>query len=204
MLEYYALLLRKHRLPVTQFVVYLGQDKPTMETSWFATNITFNFTLKDVKEYDYQNLIASDIPEEVILAVLSDFQDQPPEEVIRLILERIVKIVPDKLKLQRYLRQLGVLSKLRNLQPLTFKKLDDMPIEYDIQTDYLFLKGKEAGAIEGVAEGMKEGRKEGRKEGQTAVIVNMLKSGKLNHAQIAEFTGLSVKKIKQVAHEHGL
>ncbi len=175
-----------------------------METSWFATNITFNFTLKDVKEYDYQNLIASDIPEEVILAVLSDFQDQPPEEVIRLILERIVKIVPDKLKLQRYLRQLGVLSKLRNLQPLTFKKLDDMPIEYDIQTDYLFLKGKEAGAIEGVAEGMKEGRKEGRKEGQTAVIVNMLKSGKLNHAQIAEFTGLSVKKIKQVAHEHGL
>ncbi len=208
MLEYYALLLRKHRLPGIQFVVYLGQEKPTMITVWESANITFQFTLKNLKDYDYRNLVASDIPEEVILAVLSDFRDQPPEEIIRLILEKIVKIVPNKLKLQRYLRQLGVLSKLRNLQPLTFEKLDNMPIEYDIKTDYLFMKGKEAGVIEGVtegmAEGMKEGIKEGKKEGQTEVMVNMLKSGKLTQAQIAEFTGMPEKQIKQLAQQHGL
>ncbi|MGB3589189.1 MAG: hypothetical protein WBA23_21765, partial [Tunicatimonas sp.] len=78
MLEYYALLLRKHRLPGIQFVVYLGQEKPTMITVWESANITFQFTLKNLKDYDYRNLVASDIPEEVILAVLSDFRDQPP------------------------------------------------------------------------------------------------------------------------------
>ncbi|WKN42229.1 hypothetical protein [Tunicatimonas pelagia] len=167
-----------------------------MDTSWSAVNIDFQYTPRSLQEYNYQNLLTSDIPEEVILAVLSDFRDQPPEEIIHLILEKIVKIVPNKIKLQRYLCQLGVLSKLRNLQPLTFQKLDDMPIEYDIQTDYLFMKGKEAGIEEGTTEGMKEGEK--------AVIVKILKLGKLNHTQISEFTGISEKRIKQTAKEHNI
>ncbi|MEM9829687.1 MAG: hypothetical protein AAF944_03575 [Bacteroidota bacterium] len=200
MLEYYSLLLRKHRLPIIQFVVYLGQEKPTMDTAWSAMNIDFQYTLRSLRDYEYQNLVASDVPEEVILAVLSDFQDQPPEEIIRLILEKVIKVVPDKLRLQRYFRQLGVLSKLRDLQPLTFKQLDEMPIEYDIQTDYLFMKGKEAGLKEGATEGMLEGIKEGEK----AVIVKMLKRGKLTYTQISEFTGISEKRIKQIAEEHGL
>ncbi|MEM6845394.1 MAG: hypothetical protein AAF632_24490 [Bacteroidota bacterium] len=212
MLEYYALLLRKHRSPIIQFVVYLGREKPMMDTTWSAINIDFQYTLRSLRDYDYQNLVASDVPEEVILAVLSDFQDQPPEEIIRLILEKIVQVAPDELKLQRYLRQLGVLSKLRSLQPLTLEKIDNMPIEYDIQTDYLFMKGKEAGIKEGVkegmAEGMREGKREGKKEGkeeeQTKVVVNMLKSKRLTHAQIAEFTGIAEKRIKQIAQGHNL
>ena len=82
------------------------------------------------------------------------------------------------LKLQRYLRQLGVLSKLRNLQDVTFKQIEDMPIDYDIETDYLFRKGED--------------------KGTEKIIRNMLKNGQLTTEQIANFTGVDLQEVVRI------
>jgi hypothetical protein len=74
MQEYYGLLRRKYRLPVRQFVIYLGQKASAMQTQLAPEEVFTGFTLQSLRDYDYQSLLASDVPEEIILAVLSNFR----------------------------------------------------------------------------------------------------------------------------------
>ena len=186
MLEYRSIITRKYRLTVRQFVLYMGEGKSEMVSLIDEQNLQFNYVLKNISDYHYQALLTSDIPEEIVLAILSDFQGQHPEEVIRRILEKIIAIVPNTLKLQRYLRQLGVLSKLRNLQNDTFKLIQDMPIEFDIETDYLFQKGEIKGEIKG------------KQKGKQEIVTNMLSSGQLTAEQIANFTGVDLQEVIRI------
>lgn len=194
MLEYRALLTRKYRMPVLQFVIYIGSKPPNMSVSLQQENLDYRFILKDIQDYDHENLLASDIPEEIILAVLGNFKGQPPPDIIRSILQKLIHLTSDKTKLQRYIRQLGVLSKLRNLQKETFQKIKTMAVEYDIETDYLFQQGK----LEGVKEGIKEGIREGRDEEKEKFVVNMLRSGQLTNQQIATFAEVSMAYVEKV------
>ena len=66
-----------------------------------------------------------------------------------------------------------MLSKLRNLQPLTIKITEAMPIVYDIETDIRFLQGKE------------KGETSGKEIGKEIIVINMLNNG-LTVEQIVE------------------
>ena len=204
MLEYRALLTRKHMTPVVQFVVYIGDSAPKMNTRIKQENLDYRFVLKNLRDYDHRTLLASDIPEEIILAILGDFNHQPPVEVLRTILQRLTQLTADDIKLQRYVRQLGVLSRLRNLQYETYKQIKQMPVEFDIETDYVFLRGKEAGIKQGVVEGLKEGREEGEKAEKRRLIVSMLRSGQLTDQQIATFADVPIAYVEKVRAAMGL
>lgn len=47
--------------------------------------------------------------------------------------------------------------------------------------------------------GMKEGLMAGENKGKLAVVVNMLKGGKLTLSEIATYAGLSLDEVKSVA-----
>jgi hypothetical protein len=55
----------------------------------------------------------------------------------------------NKSELSRYLKQLAILARLRKLEALTVKITEEMPIVYDIETDYLYLQGVEKGFDKG-------------------------------------------------------
>ena len=156
MQTYRALLQEIYQLPVRQFVVYLGQKEPTMKTSIAELIVgdenNFRFELINIHQYDYERLLSSDIPEEILLAVLGDFKNESPEAVVAKILERLQVTSQDMPKLQRYVRQLVVMAKLRNLQENTLQKIEKMPFEFDIETDVFYRRGKEAGRKEVEAE----------------------------------------------------
>ena len=186
MLEYRAILTRKYDMPVMQFVIYTEAEPPEMATLLQQENLDYQFVLKDLQEYDYENLLASGIPEEVILAILGNFKGQPPLDIIRTILKKLTQITSNTIKLQRYIKQLGVLSRLRNLQKETYQEVKTMAVEYDIETDYLFQQGE------------KKGKDEGRDETRRAIVTNMLQSGQLTDQQIATFAGVSIAYVKKV------
>lgn len=145
---------------------------------------------KNTFNHEKNNKLAlSDIPEEIILAVLGNYQGESPEKVIRTILERIIKITPNQLLLQKYIRQLGILSKLRNLQVETFKLIEDMGIRYNIETDVIYQKGMEKGVEKGVEKGKKE------------MIVELLKDASLSVEKIARIAKVSVAYIRQIQKE---
>jgi len=143
--------------------------------------LIFSFKLINVKDYSYKTLVASDIPEEIILAVLGNYWEDSPEKVIQTILKRIIQITPNELLLQKYIRQLGVLSKLRNLQVETFKQIEGMGIRYNIETDVVYQKGIE----------------EGKKE----MIIELLKDASLSIEKIASMAKVSGAYVKQIQKE---
>jgi predicted transposase/invertase (TIGR01784 family) len=197
MQEYYSLLRRKHGLPVKQFVIYLGRKASRMTTQLPPGEVFTGFALKSLKDYSYESLVESQVPEEIILAVLADFRKHKPAEVIRKILERLTAIGQEEILLRKYVRQLSVLARLRNLTRETHKQVQDMGLLYDITKDYLYQEGLEKGKQEGLEKGKQEGLEKGKHE----VVVNMLRKGTLSPEQIAEFTGVVLEEVKKIAKE---
>ena len=55
------------------------------------------------------------------------------------------------------------------------------------------------GRAQGRAEGRAEGKAEGRTEGRMQVVLRMLKRGLLPPAEIAEYSGMSLDEVRQLA-----
>ncbi len=115
MQEYYGLLRRKYALSIRQFVIYLGQKPSRMQTTLAPEEIFAGFTLRSLREYSHQSLLASDVPEEIILTILSDFEGKRPVEVLKKILSKLKEINGEEIVLRKYIRQLSVLARLRTL-----------------------------------------------------------------------------------------
>ena len=193
MAEYNAILLRKYKLLVRQFVIFLGEEKPKMKTALPEPEVIRGFQLTNLKTYDYHNLLISDIPEEIILAILSDYANQSPVEVIRQIIRRLQGVSKDEIKLRKYIKQLTILSRLRKLEGETVKQIETMPITYDIKKDYWYKEGRQ--------EGKQEGRQEGRQEATKEMIIEMLKDPSMSLDKIVKFARVSLAYVKQIQKE---
>ncbi len=72
LLLYYAMLWEKYKEPIKQYVVFIGQRKPRMASELNHEQLDYRFSLVDIRELDYRNLLSSATqPEEAVLAILS-------------------------------------------------------------------------------------------------------------------------------------
>ncbi|MBB3836805.1 hypothetical protein FHS57_000787 [Runella defluvii] len=79
------------------------------------TSNYFQFSIINITQFDYLRFLNSTNPEEIILAVLSDFGKEKPENALNQIIQKLAETKTDQTSFQKYLRQLRVLSKLRKL-----------------------------------------------------------------------------------------
>ncbi|EAY28438.1 RpnC/YadD family protein [Microscilla marina] len=210
---YFAILQQKYKLSIRQFVIYVGNKPPKMRTRLNPEEIFTGFELLDLSQIKYKQWLASNIPEEILLAVLGDFQQADALQVLKQIISRLLVLIKDPGTLQKYIRQLAILARLRNLTIETEQTLDDMALTYDIEKDAFYLKGvkkgKEEGKEEGikkgkeegVKEGIKKGREEGKQEEKTALILGLLKSGKMTLQEIASLTKVTVAEVQKMADQ---
>jgi len=185
MAEYKAILQRKYRLPVSQFVIYLGDSKPNMQTQLAKPERITGFKLKDIHQLSTQSILESDIPEEIILAVLTDYPKTNAIKVIGSIIEKLQQCVGSEDELFRFIQQLLVLARLRKLHLETKQIIEAMPITYDITKDELYLEGLEKGI----------------EKDKHAVILKALKSQKLTIEEIADLVDVSVDYVLKVQSE---
>ncbi len=150
--EYHGMSLRRKKLPIRHFVIYLGADSPTMRTELKPEEVYAGFDLLNVRTLDTNSLLSSQIPEVVLMAVLADYPIDEAEKVLRTIVENLKRIVKNKRVLKKYINQLMMLSRLRKIESLTIKITEDMPIHYDFEADTLYLRGEEKGIEKGRAE----------------------------------------------------
>ena len=186
MQEYYAILQKKYQLPVIQFVIYVGEKPPQMRTTLNKEEIFSGFELMNLKETGYEKLLDSSIPEEVLLAILGDFADQNAGEVLQQIIVKLAKLIPHPIALNKYLRQLLIFARLRNLTEETEKQLNTMAFTYDIEKDALF----------------KRGEAKGKTENARQVVIKLLKMGKLTFDEIAQVTGFSREQVEDIAKDN--
>jgi predicted transposase YdaD len=179
MLLYYALFYKTYKLPVKQFVIFIGDTKkPKFITKIEHKNLSFEYTVVNLQDYDTELFLTSDKPEEVLLAILANFGTKKPEDVVQKILIRIQDIIGSGLKLQKYARQLQILSMLRKLQPQTNKIIQDMALIFDIREDIVYQQG-----ISDAAE---------------KAIVKMLSDSDLTVEQIANFQSVEIQDVLKI------
>lgn len=220
MVEYHGLILKKHKMPIKHLVIYLGRRKKRLRTQLKDNEVFRGYDLIQLHEIDTEKLLSSQVPEMVLLAVLSNFPKEQTESVLRLIIRELKRISTDRDNLGKYLKQLTIFSRLRNLDEETSKMISTMSLHYDIEKDYLYNLGikkqkeiskkeleaerKEAKRIqEELVQKLKEQEQnvEGElREQQEQNITNLLKLGTLSQKQIAESLNVTpylVRKVKK-------
>jgi hypothetical protein len=178
MLDYYGMLERKYKIPVKQFVIFLGTGTPTMLTTLDREMLKFRFPIVALSDLDYHIFLNSDKPEEIILGILANFKGENPENALKQILVRVKETTKGDFSLNRYFNQLRVLAQLRNLE-LNLKNAMDSIAEYiKEERDVLYLRGQE--------------------REQTKFVSYLLEEGNKTFEQIADIAGVAVDFVKSV------
>ncbi len=143
---------------------------------------------------------------------MSNFKGHSPHEIIHQILLKIKEFIDKDLSYMKYVRQLEVLSNLRNLQEETIKQIETMPFTYNLESDIRYKQGIEKGIERGIEKGIERGIEKGIERGiekgiergiekgiesKSLEIANkMILSGIFSTEQIVDFSGLSLEKVK--------
>ena len=187
---YYAMLLERYEIPIRQYVFYLGPTAPTMTTDLNMGNLSFRYSLIPFQQLDYRLFLVSDIPEQILLAVLANFQPEDPPAVLGQILRRLDETASGPLVFQRYLAQLRVLVQLRKLHPLLDTAMDTIAKYVNEQDDVFFIKGKQ--------EGEQKGKHEGKAKKKILFVENLIRQTNFDDSQIATLTLVSVSSVQSV------
>lgn len=177
---YHGLAWFKYRKPIRHAVIYLGKGKARMRTKLTEKEAFTDFDLISVNQLDTDVLLSSQVPEVILLAFLSDYPPEEREAILRLVIEGLKKHSASKSELSRYAQQLLMLSRLRNFEEQASKIIQDMPLLYDIETDYLYKQGVEQGVEQ--------------------VAIRSLEEG-LEYEFIKTITGLSLEQIAEIDEE---
>jgi hypothetical protein len=110
MAEYKAILQRKFEQPVRQFVIYLGVAEPRMRTELPEEEQIKGFELRNIHKLPVEQVLESDIPEEIVLSILTDYPKADAEKVIVAIVQKLKKVAKDEAQLKKSLQQLLTLS----------------------------------------------------------------------------------------------
>ncbi len=157
MQEYHALLQRKYKLPIRHVVIYLGGSKARMRKELRQEEVFTGFDIIKLYELDAEKLLQQQVPEVLILALLSDYKKEQIEPILRSITRKLRRYSKSEQDRIRYLKQLLFISRLRNLHESVEKIFNDMPVYYDVYKDKLFLEGLEKGEAKGRIEGEAKG-----------------------------------------------
>ena len=182
MIDYWALLKSKYQFPVRQYVIFIGSGEPKMKNVLSEDGNYFQYQLINITQFDYLRFLISDNPEEVILAILSDFGKEKPENALNQIIHRLEETTNNQLTFQKYLRQLRVLSKLRKLDIKFDDMIQNMAKYIDAENDYLYIRGQ----------------KEAREKEQTKFVKNLLSKMSLSIEQIADIAGVSIEFVNNI------
>ena len=220
--EYDGIIQRKHQLEIRHFVIFLGAGKMTMRAQLHENEVFRGFEVLNLNELNYDDFLMSQIPEEIIFAILCDFKGEQEEKVVRSIFTKLKKVSNHPVKLKKFVRQLEMLSHLRKLDELINKISYEMPVLIDVKESAFYKRGVRENAhtaiinmlndnlpIDKIAHyqqvtiddviAIKNELDEAAKEKRNTII-NMLKSN-VSIEEIAEKQELSVDEVISIKNE---
>ena len=146
MLEYYTLLWRRYRMPVRQVVLYVGLPDMAMKASLTSDCLQFSFGLRDIREWNAQDLLKSSLPGDQILSVLGRTEDD--NALVASVLKRIGSMPVNRR--DRALRYILNLAALRKLEIIMAAEVRKMAIEYDWSGYPAVQEAREEGEARGI------------------------------------------------------
>jgi len=134
---YQSILHYKYKLPVWQFVLYLGKRNPkylmqyhrytVIDASTGTERITeiMPYTVIHLKGIEYETFLNSDKWQMVVLSVLCNFGKKSAEVVSKEIVQRLMNLSKNEEELDNSLLNLRILSQAHNLQALIIKTINN-------------------------------------------------------------------------------
>ena len=150
MLEYYVLLWRRYRKPLRQVVIYVGTPRMRMLNSLVSETLRFSFTVRDIREWRAEELLASPLFGDQVLALLGGTKDA--RGLVRGVLERIAKMVPERR--ERALRYVLILAGLRKFGIMVAQEGMAMGVTIDWMQYPAVREVKKEGEASGVREAL--------------------------------------------------
>ncbi len=165
-----------------QIVWYTGSEPLRMENVYNdEMQCNAEFELVDVRQHSAAERLSADDPDEILLAILSGYEGVAPVEVLNRTVQRLRSVISDKGILSEYLRRLLIFSKSRNLYQETLKIVHMLDVNMKPEEDLYYIFGQKSRSEE--------------------TAIRMLKKGKLTNEEIAEYTDLTLDRIKALANQ---
>jgi len=190
-----------YQYDVLQYVVYLGQKKPTLMKR-APKNQVCTYKVIHIKKFSYKLFLRNPTPEVNIFAILANFGEVPEEQVVRDILTQILRLCKgDQARFLKCNNQLEILAQSRKLQSTVIKIREDMPFVYDITKDLRYLEGEKRGIGKGEQRGIVKGEKRGIAKGKRETISTYIRQT-LNLQEtperIATLFGISIELAREL------
>jgi len=182
MLRYYSdIRLASHQGPLRQFLVYIGTDPLTMPGGIDEPGLLdYHYVVVDMHRVNCAGLLVQDNPDALVLAVLCDFGERPPEQVVGYIVRRLKDLLSaDERRFREYMTMLEILSENRNLKAQV-QEAERMLTQVDMKRLPSFDLGYEAGEA----------------QEKQAMVRQLLK--RLDVAQVANLLDLSVDEVARI------
>ena len=191
MADYYVMLHRKYKVKVRQYVVYIGEGEANMPVELVVEHdLWFRYSLISLSSISYHTFLASEYPEEKMLALLADFGSEDPKSVTLNIVGEVMGSAKGPLDRQRYMQQMHILGKLRKLvsvnSTIMHSFADYFLKNVDLKSDAIYQMGE------------KEGEIKGKVESQSEFVKNLLITNRFTTSEIANFAGVTEDFVEEI------
>nr|VFJ62333.1 MAG: conserved hypothetical protein (putative transposase or invertase) [Candidatus Kentron sp. FW] len=150
-------LLAYPEFPVRQYLIYIGAEKLTMPDRFEGLDTHHQYGLIDMRAVDCQYLIEKDTPEALVLAILCDFKDRDPQEVVDYIYTRLRELLGDNTRrLRECIAMLHILSVNRDLDE-QIEEAEKVLTQIDMTRIPSYRIGMKKGLEEGMEKGIEKG-----------------------------------------------
>jgi predicted transposase/invertase (TIGR01784 family) len=171
MAEYAVMLYRKYRLPVVQFVIFMGKGNVRMERTIKHKNLKFRYHIIALKDINYKLFLKSKNPGSNVFAILCNFENDDEDKAVENIVQALEASVDGDLERRKHFNQLKVFMQLCNDNiKLKLRNMFSVSTFYKLEDDFAFQegveKGRGIGKEEGIAVGKEIGIAVGKEEGK--------------------------------------
>ncbi len=201
MAEYCLRIYRQHKKFPKQIVLYIGDAPLRMKASLTGPDLTFRYSLFDIRTLDGSALLASASIQDNLLAVLTRLPDRL--DVVREILARIAKLETSAMR--EAFAQFLIISGLRKLEPAVREEAQKMPILNDILDHQVIgpaiREGLQQGLKQGLKQGLEQGLEQGMQKGRKEILRRQLEKrfGPLPSAIETQLSILSEAQLDDLA-----
>lgn len=183
MAEYSIMLMRRYKLPVKQYVIFLKDVEPTMETSFESEDYKFRYQLIRIAQASYKLFLKADSPEVKMLGILGNFGKEDSYEAVKSIVNEVQSAAKSDFEENRYFKQLRIFVQLRGSIEQQFDKVMESVSKYfKEENDFLFKKGEVKGEV--------------KKDG--LFVTNLLLESDWSDERIAHIAAVSIEFVKSV------
>jgi len=113
MAHYWIMLHQVHKLPIRQYVLYIGPERMNMPDCLEMPNFSFRYTLMAFSDLPYELFIDSERTEVKMLAILGNMGDADPYDVTERIVRAIDRQPTPVGEKQKRINQLRIIAQLR-------------------------------------------------------------------------------------------